>query len=460
MSQMQTPAEQNRDWDELEFLVAFLSRAGYAESVDIADEVEPEWFICREAKVVWTAMRELSRSGLEVDAFSIGKALRESGAKPSDHEFLKGTILAHPAVLVPPSGLKSRVKALRETYLRRRLAAFGAKLQNMTEADDLVDISSEVSEALGDLLAEGSTGGAQVVDYLDILTTAEAGGAVLPLSRRMNKIVFGIPGLDSDLCAGVGTFGLLAAKTSAGKSALAIQAALASATQGLSPLMVNLEMEREDVGARLVAGITARDSFDILRKTSTMSRQATQDEREAVGRVRGLHVASGEPWKRLEAMIRREHNRKRLDLVIVDYFTLLEPPQTTNRNASVAYQLGDLSKSMKRLASQLGICILALSQFNRGIEDGKEPELHNLRETGQLEQDASFVVMLWTEKAKYEPGEPRVVKMRVAKNRGGKRWGLYRAKYEPALNTFSEIERETEPKSSWFKAAVCTLEDV
>lgn len=437
------PAHLTNDWDELEFLAAFLARAAFAESVEIADEVEPDWFICREAKTVWAAMRGLSRAGLEVDAFSITKAMRESGAAASDFSFLRDTVLGHAGLNETPSGLKSRVKALRETYLRRRIVAFGARLHSLSEMDDLQEVTAEVSEALGDLLAEGSTGGAQVVNYLDILATAELGGAVLPLSRRFNKLAFGIPSLDADLVAGVGTFGLLAAKTSAGKSALAIQAALESAMLGLSPLMVNLEMEREDVGARLVSGITGRDSFDILRKTSTAARNATQEKRDAVGRVRGLHAPSGESWKRLEASIRREHRKKRLDLVIVDYFTLLEPPQTSNRNASVAYQLGDLSKSMKRLASQLGICILALSQFNRGVEDGKEPELHNLRETGQLEQDASFVIMLWTEKAKYEPGEKRIVKMRMAKNRGGKRWGLYRTVYDPPLNSFVEVANET-----------------
>lgn len=437
--------EITRDWDELEFLVAFLSRAGYAESVDIADEVEPDWFICREAKVVWTSMRELARTGLELDAFSLGKALRESGARQGDHDFLRDSILTHPAITVPPSGLKSRVKALRDTYNRRKLAALGVRLQAIAEVDDLLDISTEVADALGEILSDASTGGNQVVDYLDILQTADSGGAFLPANRRFNKIVFGIPGLDHDLCAGPGTFGLLAAKASAGKSALAIQAAYASALQGLSPLMVNLEMEREDVGARLASAVTQRDSFEILRKPSTPGRNATQEAREAISRVRGLHAPSGEPWRRLEAMIRKEHRKRRLDLVIVDYFTLLEPPQTSNRNASVAYQLGDLSKAMKRLASQLGICILALSQFNRGVEDGKEPELHHLRETGQLEQDASFVVMLWTEMPKYDPGEIRTVKVRMAKNRGGRRWGLWRAEYDPKFNTFSEIQLETEP---------------
>ena len=445
-----TPDQLSRDWEELEFLVAFLGRAAHPDAVSFADEVEPEWFLVREARTVWTAMRELSRSAMEVDAFSIKRAMKDAGARKSDFDFLANDVFGHPALHEPPSSLRARVKAIRAAYLRRRLARLGATLQGDT--GDLPSLLGEARAVLGDIECDGAD--AQVISYGDILATAKNGGAVLPLHRRVNSLQFGIPGLDHDLCAGPGTFGILAAKTSAGKSALAIQCALESAKKGLHPLMVNLEMDREDVGSRLVAGMTGRDSFDILRKESPAITPSYEEEK-AVERIRGIHAASGEPWKKLEGAIRKAHRHAPLDLVIVDYFTLLDPPASSNRNASVAYQLGDLSKAMKRLASQLGICILALSQFNRGIEDGKEPSLENLRETGQLEQDASFVLLMWTERAKYEPGEDRTVKIRVAKNRGGKRWGLHHTLYKPAFNIFHETIAETKPQASWLASAAC-----
>jgi replicative DNA helicase len=173
-----------------------------------------------------------------------------------------------------------------------------------------------------------------------------------------------------------------------------------------------------------------------------------------LGNARGLHVPSGEPWAAIEAAIRREA-RKGLDCVILDYFTLIEAPDVKGQ-VSTAYRLGELSKAMRRLAAQLGLTICVLSQFNRGVEDGKEPSLENLRETGQLEQDAAYVVLLWTERAKYEPHENRIVNGRLAKNRNGARWVLARTEFNPKANRFTEQERET---SSYSRAACAASKD-
>ena len=103
-----------------------------------------------------------------------------------------------------------------------------------------------------------------------------------------------------------------------------------------------------------------------------------------------------------------------------------------------------MSASFKAMAKDLGISVILLSQFNREVADGERPRLENLKETGGLEQDASWVILAWTEKPEYEPDEDRIVFMELAKNRGGKRWKRARVKFMPAKNRFVEQQNETD----------------
>ena len=101
--------------------------------------------------------------------------------------------------------------------------------------------------------------------------------------------------------------------------------------------------------------------------------------------------------------IRAESRHQRFDVIIIDYLQLIK---SDRRFANRASEVGDISKSVKALATELNVPIILLSQLNRASEtkDTKEPTMSELRESGDIEQDASNIILLWnvSESRKYK----------------------------------------------------------
>jgi replicative DNA helicase len=94
-----------------------------------------------------------------------------------------------------------------------------------------------------------------------------------------------------------------------------------------------------------------------------------------------------------------------------------------------------MSKAAKRLAQELECSVILVSQFNREAEAGVEPKIDMLRDTGQLENDCDWAILMWEIKGD-APQDNRKVGMRVAKNRGGKRGDLVHSFFNPSVNRF------------------------
>ena len=172
------------------------------------------------------------------------------------------------------------------------------------------------------------------------------------------------------------------------------------------------------------------------------------EDREILESIRtnlvGLHGCAGDSWTSVEAAIVREHRRSRLKVAIVDYLQLLGEPDTkSRRNDTEAQMIGEITKAAKRLAQRLGINVVLLSQFNRKVEECQEPTLQNFLGSGQIERDIDIALLLWNTEKNPLPEADRFVNCRVAKNRGGKRYGKFRLRFKPALNQFIEEPLQT-----------------
>lgn len=128
----------------------------------------------------------------------------------------------------------------------------------------------------------------------------------------------------------------------------------------------------------------------------------------------------------------RKHKRKHgLDLLIVDYLQLVTP---SDRNVSRNDQLGEISRGLKLMAGSLDIPVLALSQLSRAGSTGNaRPELHHLRDSGCLEQDADCVLFIYKEKRESEDAD-----LIVAKNRSGPT-GMIKLHWHPEYVRFDEV---------------------
>lgn len=338
------------------------------------------------------------------------------------------------------------------SLFRENLAANAGVLQRMAmdQGQELSVLVGFAKDMLAFLTQQPEEEPLPVADNLgDLLMDSFNGKAFMSEDDAMHMVRFGLPKIDSHLVSNPGSLGVIAGKTSTGKTTFAVQALIKTALAGHRSLIFSLEMTKEEIGARWVANYRDVDSYEVMRG-KVGEPQAVKDREahyvDALNLATETLVVSDGTCTSFDSIckvIRREVQVHGVKVVFVDYFTLVNPPDTHTRNANVAYILGQMSKGFKALAKELMISIVLISQFNREVDDGEEPYLKHLRETGQLEQDANWVVLLWTEQKSYEMDQNRVVNVKVEKNRSGKRNVRCSADFTPATGRFIEKEMAT-----------------
>lgn len=414
-------------------LGSILFEVGYENLIRAVDHIPSEWFTSPRMRCVYEAAIKLLDAGLTVDSINLKDQLSKKdlalvGGYPGLVELLDGDGVED----VRPLGV-----ALRRQWLTRECLGMiyhaVAKIQEDGNADRVLPI---LANAAGDLMKEVILD--SIVLHDELIAKAERGEALLPPELAANCPVFGIPFLDTEVNATSKRLGVIAAKTSAGKSSIAYQICVESAQADRHVLLVSLESDAEEVSSALAANLSHFSRTAIMRYGTPGF--VAKGSAKVKANVHGLYPQSGASWAAIERGIRALHRTRPIDVVIVDYFTLLDPPDYKGRNLSSLY--GEISKAAKRLAQQLQCSVILLSQFNRGVEDGQEPYLENLRETGQLEQDADWVILLWAD-PNDEPDGTRIVQAKGAKNRGAKRNFKGRMTFYPAESRFVESVRET-----------------
>lgn len=405
--------------------------------------VRPEWFLVGMHRALWSVILKVQADMGGIDEVSVWTEVKKDRRfSEADRLQIQSTFLE--AASRNSGTASTPMEALREAFVRRTMSKLSARI-GAASADFQMPIADLEALALqmGDIaisqadredLAEKPIG-LSVSRYLE-------GVPLQDPDRAHNLVVFGIPKLDDALVAGPGSFGLVAARPSAGKTSLAVQAAVMSQHAGIPTAIFSFEMDFEEVSSRVLACASGHESNLILRHGLRHP-----SESELMRSARGILAVTkipGRTFSGVTAKIRQLVRNRGIRLVIVDYFTLINPAETgRHKGRNDAAILGEMSKGFKALASDLGIHILLVSQLNRTVVDGERPTLECLRETGQLEQDASFVLMGWSEKAVYEPDENRVIFWELQKNRGGRRWVKAKTDNDPGRCSFTQ-EREQE----------------
>ncbi len=401
-------------------------------AAEAADEVSPEWFNVPQHRLIFEAGVRLVNSGTEISFISLNDELGKNANKCGGITGLISIIQA-----VDSSSWRPYAKIIQSKWEARTAIIALSRAQKSIESEGAVGISLN---GLSSLLGAFGEQQRAIVDHSDLLELAASGLALVPPDRASNRPVFGVDFLDSQLNATARRFGVIAAKTSAGKSSIAYQIVLETCAKNRRVLLVSLESDREEVVGAIAANMGRLNRGSVMRHGT----QGFQSDVLPLVKANfaGYYASSGSNWETLDRAIRAEHRRHPFEVVIVDYFTLLQPPEYKGRNLASLY--GEISKAGKRLAQELECSVIFLSQFNRGIEDGQEPYLENLRETGQLEQDADWVVLMWS-KPDDEPDGTRLVYAKGAKNRGGKRNFRGKMAFYPAESRFVENYSETDP---------------
>ncbi|MEL4181219.1 replicative DNA helicase [Roseateles sp. PN1] len=232
----------------------------------------------------------------------------------------------------------------------------------------------------------------------------------------------GIYGIDSRLNGGLkpGKLYVLAARPAVGKTSLTIQIEKRIAQDGHPALMLSQEMEDEELGARSLSG-HARVSFGNIQ-TGKLNDEEWTRIADGVDELAQIPFwIDDEPALSIHAINSKARYVKGLAVLAVDYIQLCEG-DGDNRTQ----QVGSITRGLKKLAKQLGIAVIALSQLNREVDKrpGRRPQMSDLRDSGEIEQDADVIVFLWPLCDSEDEAELRHIGCEIAKNRQGKKGAM------------------------------------
>ena len=276
--------------------------------------------------------------------------------------------------------------------------------------ESAADIVQQAHKAITDI--GGAVEKSKVVTVADGLDATVDRVMALYETRSNGGLLTGYAKLD-EMLNGIerGSVTVLAARTSVGKTALALNLANNVALQGKNVLVMSLEMQSNQLNDRLlymIGGIEKRrvigHYYSRKQLAGLLSEAAKKTQYANIYVYDDARVTVFDIANRIRSF-RRE---RPLDLVIVDYLQLIT---STNRKAQRQEQVAEISRELKITAGMEDVPLLVLSQLNREAENG-DPQLSHLRESGAIEQDAENVLLM-------ARGDGNVIRINIAKNRQG-----------------------------------------
>jgi replicative DNA helicase len=218
---------------------------------------------------------------------------------------------------------------------------------------------------------------------------------------------------------------LVAARPSIGKTSLALNIAEhAAVNQGQVVGIFSLEMSKEQLVLRLLSSVSGVDSH--LLRTGFLEEIHFARLAPAMSKLAEAPIYIDDTPNisamELRTKARRLQAESGLDMLVVDYLQLMQS-SVRSRDANRVQEVSDISRSLKALARELQVPVMALSQLSRQTETREkgEPRLSDLRESGALEQDSDLVIFLWREKERgtEDDQDGEVINLRLAKHRNG-----------------------------------------
>jgi replicative DNA helicase len=341
-------------------------------------------------------------------------------------------------------------RIVRDHALERRLLDATREIQERVYRahGDARDLVEEAEARLFQIAHDGTTGEVRAIG--DVLY--EEVDRLERLSRESIALT-GTPSGFRDIDELTGGFQpgnliVLAARPSMGKSALVVNMAEhAAVDHGRGVALFSLEMAEAELAQRFIASRAKLNGDDLRKgrvKPETWPKVVRATERLAAA---PLYVDDSSDLGILDlrAKARRLHSKNPLGLIIVDYLQLMR--HEGGRDVSRVEQVGQVSRGLKILARELSVPVIAVSQLSRAVESrpDKRPLLSDLRESGQIEQDADLVMMLYRDEyyqgdESERIGEADVI---IAKHRNGP-VGSVALAFMSRYPKFADLARESE----------------
>ncbi|MBY0376926.1 replicative DNA helicase, partial [Patescibacteria group bacterium] len=390
---------------------------------EVEDMINADSFYVEKHKIIFRAMLDLSLKNEPIDMLSLSTKLREQ-------KFLDAIggnqYLAEIVNTVPSStNIKYYADIVQKKFTLRNLIEAADFISELAfeESDDHMDDILDMAEKKM-FTAVSSPKSQKYVNMRDALPEAWERLEKLHESKGMLRgLPTGFRDLDS-LLSGFQNSDLiiLAARPSMGKTTLALDIArMASVNNDKSVVIFSLEMSSQQLVDRMLSAQSRVNAWN-LRTGNLSSDRDFGHLRDSLDQLSKAKIyiddQAGNSITRMKALCRRLKIEKGLDLIVVDYLQLM----TTSKNYdSMVNQVTEISRSLKSLAKELDVPVLALSQLSRAVETrGGKPRLSDLRDSGSIEQDADVVMFIHRDDWGKDPSEKTgIAEILVEKHRNG-----------------------------------------
>jgi replicative DNA helicase len=393
----------------------------------VADVVIEGDFYRRDHRLIFRAISELVERGQPGDAVTISETLDSRGqlGEVGGLSYLGTLARETPSA----ANIRAYAEIVRERSALRQLIQVGGEIAHSVYAADGRDVTTLIDEAERRVFEIADTGqrrggGFQALknvltkslDRLDTLYNSE--GDITGVSTgftAMDKLTAGLQRGDLVIVAG---------RPSMGKTALALDFAQSAALSKhkVPTAIFSMEMSAEQLSFRMIGSIGRIDQSKM--RTGRISDEDWDRVHSSIQQLTGAPIFIDDtpaltPTE-VRARARRLKREHGLGLIVVDYLQLM---QVTGTKENRATELSEISRSLKALAKELDLPIVALSQLNRSVEqrsDSKRPRMSDLRDSGAIEQDADVIVFIYREEV-YDKDTLRkgIADIIVAKQRNG-----------------------------------------
>jgi replicative DNA helicase len=410
----------------------------------VVDILKPEDFYHQKHQIIYQAMLDLYDKKEPIDVLSVASRLKE---KKLLDEIGKNSYLAELVNCVPTaSNIKHYAEIVRKKSVLRNLIESSEEISQLgyneeNEVDEVLDsaekkIFSIARYSLKQKFLNIKEALEEAWERFDRLHKSKGDLRGIPTGfAELDNILAGFQ--KSDLI-------ILASRPAMGKTSLALDIARNIACRHKIPVGIfSLEMSSQQLVDRLLAAEAHVDSWKL--RTGRLS---TDDEftriRDALGTLSSAPIFIDDEASnnilQMRAKARRLQAEHGLGLLIVDYIQLMVPRQ---RMESAVQQMTEISRSLKGLSRELDIPILAISQLSRAVESRHPPipKLHDLRDSGSIEQDADVVMFIYREDRYKENSEKKnIAEIFIEKHRNGP-LGKIELYFNPQKVSFSSIEK-------------------
>ncbi len=407
--------------------------------------LQKEAFYREDNKAIYDAILNLYAKNEPIDIITVKNELVEAGnfERVGGIEYLASL----PDKVPTTSNVERYIKIVEEKYMLRNLIQSSNELLALgyNETEEIDEILDLAERKIFDLSENKNTKGYASIKDVLVESFAE-------LERLYNQkgSITGVPSGFIDLDNMTSGFHgseliIIAARPAMGKSAFAINIATNAAVKNNVPVVIfNLEMSKEQIGNRILGSEAMVDSNKIRTgqiEDSDWGKLATasgvlSDAPIYIDDTPGIKVMD------IRTKCRKLKMEKKIGLIVIDYLQLIQG--NSKRGGTRENEISEISRSLKILAKELDVPVIALSQLSRSVEsrEDKRPMLSDLRESGAIEQDADIVMFLYRDDYYNEDSSDKnKAEVIVAKHRGGST-GTRKLLWMPSYTKFGNLSNQ------------------